>query len=101
MQIKKRINILLASLAILFSFSALAGNFSYELKVDGMSCPFCAHGVEKKLKGLDGVMAVEVNIGKGSVQVEMKQDSDLTEDQAKKAVKDAGFSLKDFKKVGE
>lgn len=101
MKIKKRINVLLASLAILFSFSALAGDPSYELKVDGMSCPFCAHGVEKKLKKLDGVQTVEVNIGKGTIQVEMKQDTNLTEDQAKRSVEEAGFSLKSFKKTGE
>lgn len=101
MKIKKRINFLLASMAILFSLSALAVAPSYELKIDGMSCPFCAHGVEKKLKKLDGVQGVEVNIGKGTVQVKMKQDANLTEDQAKRSVEDAGFSLKSFKKIGE
>lgn len=102
MPITKRFNILFIILGLLFSYSAFAENFTYELKVDGMSCPFCAYGVEKKLKAIKGVEKVDVNIGKGSVLVKMRENSKLTKEQAEKSVKDAGFSLKDFKqKTGD
>lgn len=81
----------------LISFSVFAESLTYELKIDGMSCPFCSYGVEKKLKEVEGVESVEVNIGKGTVLVKMKPNVILTKEQATKAVKNAGFPLSSFK----
>ena len=35
--------------------AVLADSHVYKLYVDGLACPFCAYGVEKKVGGLDGV----------------------------------------------
>ncbi|MFV2008131.1 MAG: heavy-metal-associated domain-containing protein, partial [Longimicrobiales bacterium] len=36
-----------------------------EITILGMSCPFCAYGVEKKLKKLDGVADLEIVLETG------------------------------------
>lgn len=79
--------------------AALAAGPSYRLKVDGLACPFCAYGVEKKLGALDGVERLETNIKDGTVVVTMKDGAVLDEATAKQAVKDAGFTLNGFEQV--
>lgn len=76
--------------------AALAATQSYRLKVDGLACPFCAYGIEKKLGALDGVDRLETNIEDGTVVVTMKDGAALDEETARQAVKDAGFTLKAF-----
>lgn len=79
--------------------AAFAAGPSYRLKVDGLACPFCAYGIEKKLGALDGVEGVKTNLEEGTVTVTMKDGATLDEATAKRAVKDAGFTLKEFKQV--
>ena len=40
---------------MMLSIMAQAADRRYELHVDGMACPYCAYGIEKKIKALDGV----------------------------------------------
>ena len=47
---KKRILIILAGILILLTGVAQARVSALTVAVDGMACPFCAFGVEKKLK---------------------------------------------------
>ena len=49
---------------LMFSVAALAADKSYVLGVDGLACPFCAYGIEKRLNKVDGVTGVEVDVGK-------------------------------------
>jgi len=86
-------------LAIWTSTAALAAVQSYSLQVDGLACPFCAYGIEKKLSALDGVERLQTNIGDGTVVVTMKDGATLDEETARQAVKDAGFTLKGFEPV--
>lgn len=80
----------------LMATGALAGPATYQLHVDGLACPFCAYGIEKKLGALDGVEGLETNIKDGTVIVTMKDGVALDEAAAKRAVKEAGFSLRRF-----
>ncbi len=41
--------------------------------VKGMACPYCAYGVEKKLKKLDGVATITIKIKEGTVILKAKQ----------------------------
>lgn len=84
---------------ILVATSALAAPLTYQLRVDGLSCPFCAYGIEKKLGALEGVQGVETNIKDGIVIVTMKDGVTLDEASAKKAVKEAGFSLRKLEQI--
>ena len=78
---------------------AIAGQQAYRLRVDGLSCPFCAYGIEKKLGEVKGVQQVEVDIATGTVAVTMAEGATLDEATAKRSVKEAGFSLRGFQQT--
>lgn len=93
--------ILMATVLLLSSIVTMTGALaaqSYQLGVDGLACPFCAFGVEKKLGAIKGVQQVAVDIAANSVTVTMAEGATLDEATARKAVKDAGFSLRSFEK---
>ncbi len=68
----------------------------YKLYVDGLACPFCAYGVEKKVGGLDGVEKVVIEIDEGLVVVSLADGAALDEATASRAVDEAGFTLRKF-----
>ena len=82
--------------ALIFSVAALAADKSYVLGVDGLACPFCAYGIEKRLNKVDGVTGVEVDIGKSTVRVTLQEGKTLSEVQARQAVDEAGFTLRSY-----
>ncbi len=84
---------------ILISTAALAAPQAYKLRVDGLACPFCAYGIEKQLKTTDGVESIEIDISAGIVTVTMAEGATMTEAQASRIVKDAGFTLGGFEEV--
>ncbi len=63
------------------------------IAVDGLACPFCAYGLEKKLKKLEGVEALTVDMKEGQVQIKLKEGATVTEEQISEAVTDAGFTV--------
>ena len=63
------------------------------LNVDGLSCPFCAFGLEKKLKKVSGVSSYEVDMGQAEASVVLEQNAVLDFGAFEKAVKKAGFTL--------
>ncbi len=90
----KTVALLLTGVILLWSSMALAAGTQYDLRVDGLSCPFCAYGIEKKLKKTKGVDSVEIDLERGVVVVKAGEDVKLTEPQFKQLVKDAGFTLR-------
>ena len=85
------------ALALLFaSIAAQAKPLIYELAVDGLACPFCAYGIEKKLGAIAGVSGIEIDIDKGVVRVTMAEGARLREPAARKAVNSAGCTLRRF-----
>jgi len=69
---------------------------AYTLRVDGLGCPFCAYGVEKKLNQIKGVRRIDVDIKAGAVIVIVDTGAPLDETAARNAVQSAGFSLRGF-----
>ena len=76
---------------------AQANETIYTIQVDGLSCPFCAYGIEKQLSAIEGVDRVVVDISKGLVNITMQQDTQLDQARTRQAVSDAGFTLRSFK----
>ncbi len=62
-----------------------------EVTILGMSCPFCAYGVEQKLKRLDGVEGLEVVLETGLATLRLEADADVSNELLQKTVKEAGF----------
>lgn len=88
--------VLLLLTFMMLATGTLAAPQAYKLRVDGLACPFCAYGVEKKLNAIKGVQGVGVDIASGTVTVTMAEGASLDEATAKQAVKDAGFTLRKF-----
>ncbi len=86
-------------LAMVLSTAAFAGGNQYALAVDGLACPFCAYGVEKKLSAIEGVESVETDVKSGQVVVTLTAGKTLSEEVARQAVKDAGFTLRSLKQT--
>ncbi len=64
------------------------------LRVDGLACPFCAAGLEKKLEALDATADVEVKLDEGQVFLFLKADRSVSDAELEEAVKHAGFALR-------
>ena len=94
---KQRIFIIM--LLGLFATPAYAEGANYQIRVDGLACPYCAYGVEKKLKQIDGVKKIDVDLDKGLVAVDVAEGTTLTEPQMKKLFKDAGFTYRSMKTI--
>ena len=95
MKILKRPGLVLG-LLLLTATAALADSHVYKLYVDGLACPFCAYGVEKKVTGLKGVEKIDIDIDGGLVSVTMAGGATLDEATASEAVDQAGFTLRKF-----
>ena len=83
---------------VLAPSEVLAGA-SVRLKVDGMVCPFCAYGLEKRLEEIASIDAVLIRISDGLVQIRTKEGQDLTDEALTDAVRKSGFSLREIERV--
>lgn len=66
-----------------------------KVEVKGLACPFCAYGLEKKLKEVDGVKTVEIDVEEGLVYVTALTSQKPTKETLEKIVADAGFTVSD------
>ena len=71
------------------------------LEVDGLSCPFCAFGIEKKLKKIKNVEQIAVHLEEGKVEIKLKEGTTLSEERLREAVADAGFAPRSITFVNE
>ncbi|MFQ5551147.1 MAG: heavy-metal-associated domain-containing protein [Gemmatimonadales bacterium] len=78
--------------------SMLAGA-TVHLFVDGMVCPFCAYGLEKRLLELAAVDSLIVRVSDGLVQIREKEGQTLTEEDVRREVERAGFTLREINRV--
>ncbi len=71
---------------------AAAGVRSAVVAVDGMSCPFCAFGVEKKLKEVSGVKSVTVDLKGGKARMDALAGKTIRISEIPAAIRQAGFT---------
>ena len=89
-------------LLVLFALTGLVSaqpETKFLLEVKGLTCPFCAYGLEKKLKKVKGVQSVSVDLEKDLATVTARPGVLVKEADLRKAVKKAGFQLASLKKV--
>jgi len=83
-----------ALLSLLISAAALADGLQYQMRVDGLACPYCAYGIEKHLKKIDGVGKIDVDLDNGLVTVNVAAGVTLTDEQMVKLFNDSGFTFR-------
>lgn len=65
---------------------------SATMQVDGMTCPFCIFGIEKKLKSVDEVKDAEANLRSATVDITFKENAVVSIKRLDKAVDNSGFT---------
>jgi len=85
-------------LAITMNGAALAAGTQYTMRIDGLACPYCAYGIEKKLKKIEGVVEIDIDLNAGIVRVSVADGVELTGAQMKKLFSDAGFTFRSMEK---
>lgn len=67
------------------------------VRVDGLSCAYCAYSLEKKLQELDGVQVVTISLNNGSAEIRLAPENRQTLATIRKRSEDNGFTPKDAK----
>lgn len=91
--------ILISLFGLLLIQNVFAAGTHYEMRVDGLACPFCAFGIEKKLKAIEGTGKIDVDLDKGLVKLNVAEGKELTEEQMKKLFNDSGFTYRSMVKT--
>src|SRR5450432_3220136 len=88
----KRFQLLWA--VILLAVAASSTAATVEMTVNGLVCAFCAQGIEKKLKKIPATAEVVVSLEHRLVAVSLKDGQDIPDADLRKALMDAGYTVK-------
>tara|TARA_B100000767_G_C19583289_1_gene458256 strand:+ start:57 stop:662 length:606 start_codon:yes stop_codon:yes gene_type:complete len=64
----------------------------FYVKVDGLGCAFCAYGLDKKFKDLDGIRAIEIEMETGMLQFKIPATPVLSLEKVAAQVEKAGYT---------
>jgi len=64
----------------------------FTVQVDGLGCPFCAYGLEKKFKEFKGIKKVKIEMETGMMNFQYPAKKALTIAQIEKQVEKAGYT---------
>ncbi len=77
----------------------LTGASGALLTVRGMSCPLCSNNIDGRLKKVEGVRDVTIDLETGQVTVRFTETSRPTRRTLASAVKEAGFTLGKLERI--
>ena len=66
------------------------------IRVDGLTCPFCAYGLEKRVKKISAVKKSIIDIKKGTMELLPKKGQHIDLDDVREAVKKGGFTPREI-----
>lgn len=78
--------------------TALADDIQYDIRVDGITCPFCVATSERALMKIEGVHTVGSNLETGTIFVCADNKVTFTDAQLKQLFLDKGFTYRSFQK---
>lgn len=73
---------------------AFARDVQYDIRVDGMTCPFCAATSERALERMEGVRSVSTDLRAGLITVCADESVVLTDDQLSRFFLERGFTYR-------
>jgi copper chaperone CopZ len=88
----KRFQLLLAVTLFTAATSSMAATI--EMTVNGLVCAFCAQGIEKRLKKFPATSEVVVSLEHRLVAVSLKDGQDIPDADLRKALTEAGYTVK-------
>ncbi len=80
--------------AMLYALPQFAAATTIEMEVNGLVCAFCAQGIEKKLRTFPATADIVVSLEKKLVAVATKDGQDIADDELRRALTDAGYTVK-------
>src|ERR1700689_4547338 len=90
-------------LKILISFTITAGASVHaatiEMNVNGLVCAFCAQGIEKQLRKFPATADVVVSLEQKLVAVALKDGQDIPDAELRRALTNAGYTVKDIQRT--
>ncbi len=89
---KKIILTLIIGLLTTMGATAQKSMDKFMVQVDGLGCPFCAYGLEKKFKEFKGIKAVKIDIETGDFSFSYPSEKALTLVDVEKQVEKAGYT---------
>ncbi|MBK9993080.1 MAG: cation transporter [Saprospiraceae bacterium] len=82
-------------LFIILSSQFLFGqNDQFTLRVEGLGCPFCAYGLEKKFKKVKGIQQIKIDIQSGKMTYNVPTNNAMTLNDVDALVTKAGYTAK-------
>ncbi len=88
----RKVSITLLGLFLLSGLAIAGPQEVLEIDIAGMTCAFCAYGVEKNLGKLAGVEKAQVSLEAKKVRVVMKAGETPDETRIREIIRDAGFT---------
>jgi len=90
--------LLMAAVCLFLTTTITMATASYEVKVkvDGLACPFCAYGLEKKLMEYDPLLSLKILVDEGYAVIQHAEEVLPDLDRIKKLVKKGGFTPKEI-----
>jgi len=90
----KKIFITFAILITSLCVTAQIAYDHFQIQVDGLGCPFCAYGLEKKFKEFKGLKKVTINIQTGNFEFDYPTEKGLSMESVIEQVNKAGYTPK-------
>ena len=72
-----------------------------EMDVNGLVCAFCAQGIEKTLRAFSATTDVVVSLEKKLVALSTKEGQDINDEELKRALTNAGYTVKAIRRESE
>ena len=89
---KSIITTVVLMLMVVFTAVAQDGRDKFMVQVDGLGCPFCAYGLEKKFKEFKGIKDVKIDIETGDFSFSYPSEKMLSMADVEKQVEKAGYT---------
>lgn len=83
---------ILIIITLFITYSSFASNDKVTVKVDGLGCPFCAFGLEKKFKDLKGISDLEIDLEAGIMTFQVLESTIITKQEIINRVDKAGYT---------
>ena len=78
--------------------AARADDVQYDIRVDGITCPFCVATSERALKKIEGVHSVGSNLDTGTIFVCADSKVAFSDAQLKQLFLDKGFTYRSYER---
>jgi copper chaperone CopZ len=78
--------------------NAMAADVQYNMRIDGITCPFCVATSAKALKKIEGVKKVSSDFEKGIIKVCADEKTTFTNEQLTKLFLEKGFTYRSMEK---